>query len=123
MILLLLGSYKGCFFPLLQNGFAFYQNHLPGGKETRLGVHAFLEQGLYSLGNSTDRKFGKGVAMYTNDLNNAYIYETQRRRDEMADAVNCHLISQCSGIDKKKFDLFAYVPSLVLAFLTFFIKS
>ena len=35
--------------------------------------------------------------MYTNDLHNAYIYETERRRDMLRDAAQSRLVRECKG--------------------------
>jgi hypothetical protein len=60
--------------------------------------------------------------MYTCDLNNAYTYESERRRDEMANAANCRLASNCDGAKKKMPGFSAYIPGLLLALMAFFIK-
>ena len=60
--------------------------------------------------------------MYSNDLNNAYLYETERRMDEMAEATNYRLCKECNGNSKKKSGFSMYIPSLLLALLAFFVK-
>ena len=37
------------------------------------------------------------IEMYTNDLHNAYIYETERRRDMLRDAAQSRLVRECKG--------------------------
>ena len=42
----------------------------------------------------------KGTKMYTNDLNNAYIYESERRKDEMRAAMESQLLRGLGGKPK-----------------------
>jgi hypothetical protein len=60
--------------------------------------------------------------MYSNDLNNAYTYETQRRLDEIAEAANCRLAAECAGEGGKTSNFSKHLPSLLAALVMFFAK-
>ena len=60
--------------------------------------------------------------MYSQDLNNAYAYETQRRMDEIAEANNCRLASECIEPSTNKAGFVKHLPSLLAALVLFFVK-
>lgn len=60
--------------------------------------------------------------MYSNDLNNAYMYETQRRMDEMTEAANCRLAAECDEAGRKTSGFSKHLPSLLAALVVFFVK-
>jgi hypothetical protein len=75
----------------------------------------------YGLTHSVGRK---EKIMYTQDLNNAMLYETERRRDEMAQARECCRVHQLLGEQPKKRSLVpVLVVNLVALALAFFHKA
>jgi hypothetical protein len=58
--------------------------------------------------------------MYSNDLNNAYAYECERRKDEMHEAAQSNLVREPRGDGKNSSLLVAklsFLALLVMAFL------
>ena len=57
--------------------------------------------------------------MYSNDLNNAYAYECERRKDEMRDAAQSNLLREFRGKGKSSSPLMAALSFLALMLAVF----
>ena len=57
--------------------------------------------------------------MYSNDLNNAYAYECERRKDEMREAAESHRVRELCGNGKSSSRLTAGLTILALLLAVF----
>ena len=66
-----------------------------------------------------DANHKKGVRMYSNDLNSAYVYECERRKDEMRAAAQSNLVRELRGDGKNSSLLVARLCLLALLVAAF----